>query len=261
MCRKHHGTFHSTLLAAEKANFRFLQGEDAIVHYRSSDAFFERPFCKHCGSKVPDVSGEHVGIPAGSIEGDLAVQPRTHIFVAHKSPMESITDTLNRFDNYPPGFGNAVPAPENPEVHSPGVHGSCLCGDVAFVIDWTPTKIVQCHCSRCRRSRGTAHGVNTFVAQDKLRFTRGTEKIKTFRLPNASRYSTSFCLHCGSLLPSLTPSLGIYVVPVGSLDTPFQVQSAVNIYVASRANWFSITNPYPQFDELPPREWLADLLL
>jgi hypothetical protein len=103
--------------------------------------------------------------------------------------------------------------------------------------------------------------VNTFVAQDKLRFTRGTEKIKTFRLPNASRYSTSFCLHCGSLLPSLTPSLGIYVVPVGSLDTPFQVQSAVNIYVASRANWFSITNPYPQFDELPPREWLADLLL
>jgi len=46
MCRKHHGSLYGTTVGVEKKNFRWLQGEDAIVHYRSSPAF-ERPFCGH----------------------------------------------------------------------------------------------------------------------------------------------------------------------------------------------------------------------
>jgi hypothetical protein len=259
MCRKQHGTFHNSVLAAEKEKFRFLQGEDAIVPYRSSAAF-GRPFCKHCGSKVPDVSGEYASIPAGLLEGDVPIQPRAHIFVADKSPMETITDALRQFPAYPEGFGEPVPPPVNADVNSAGIHGSCLCGSVAFVIDRKPNTIVQCHCSRCQRSRGTAHGVNTFVPQDALRFTRGAEHIKSFALPDARSFATSFCERCGSLLPVVFEGLNMYLVPVGSLDSAFEAKAFINIYVGSLASWFRITNTYPQFDELPPRERIRELM-
>jgi hypothetical protein len=255
MCRKHHGTLHGTSIGIAQQNFKWLQGEADIVHYRSSPAF-ERPFCKHCGSVVPDTSGEVVVIPAGTVEGDLDMRPRAHIFVASKSPMHTITDDMKQFDAYPPGYGTVLPTPERGVK---GIQGSCLCGEVEFSIDETPTRIVQCHCSRCQRSRGTAHGVNTFVAQASLHFTRGTSHIREFKLPGSFMYATSFCDCCGSLLPVLFAPMKKFMVPVGALDTPFVVQSGVNIYVGSKASWFTISDFYLQFAELPPRERFAEI--
>jgi len=259
MCRKNHGTFHGSIVLVEKSRFRFLSGEDAIVHYRSSKAF-GRPFCNRCGSKVPDVSGAYAAIPAGTVDAELEGDPPIRIFVAHKSPMEVITDAATQFDAYPPGFGVAVSPPLTAEPSTP-LRGSCLCGAVAFEIASQPKKIVQCHCSRCRRSRGTAHGVNTFVAQDQLRFIRGTDRIKTYRPPDAPRFSDAFCESCGSLVPVVLETLKISLVPVGLLDTPFAVQAATNIYVGSKAKWFTITNRFPQFEELPPRDKIPEMLL
>jgi hypothetical protein len=254
MCRKHHGTLHGTSIGIEPKNFKWLQGEADIVHYRSSPAF-ERPFCMHCGSVVPDTSGAVVVVPAGSVEGELDMQPRAHIFVASKSPMHNITDNLKQFEAYPPGYGTVLPTPER-QVQ--GVQGSCLCGEVEFSIDALPTRIVQCHCSRCRKSRGTAHGVNTFVAQSSFRFTRGAQHVREFKLPGSFMYATAFCDCCGSLMPVLFAPMKQYMVPVGALDGSFTVQGGVNIYVGSKASWFDITDAYPQFAELPPRERFAE---
>jgi hypothetical protein len=250
MCRKHHGTLYGTSIGIEHRNFKWLQGEEDIVHYRSSPAF-ERPFCKHCGSVVPDTSGEVVVIPAGTVEGELDMQPRAHIFVASKSPMHEITDKLKQFDEYPPGYGTVLPTSDR-QVQ--GTQGSCLCGQVEFAIDELPTRIVQCHCSRCRKSRGTAHGANTFSNQAALRYIRGAQQVRDFRLPGAFMYATAFCQRCGSLLPTLFAPMKKYLVPVGALDTPFAVQARANIYVGSKAPWFAITDSCEQFAELPPRE-------
>jgi hypothetical protein len=254
MCRKHHGTLYGTSIGIEHQHFKWLQGEADIVHYRSSPAF-ERPFCKHCGSVVPDTSGEVVVVPAGTVEGDIEMRPRAHIFVASKSPMTEITDNLKQFTAYPPGYGTILPTPERKAA---GVQGSCLCGEVEFGIDASPTRLVHCHCSRCRKSRGTAHGANTFVAQSTLHFTRGANHVREFKLPGSFMYAVSFCDCCGSLMPALFAPMKQYMVPVGALDAPFAVQGGVNIYVGSKAIWFAITNNYPQFAELPPRERFAE---
>lgn len=254
MCRKHHGALYGTSIGIEQQNFKWLQGEADIVHYRSSPAF-ERPFCKHCGSVVPDTSGEVVVVPAGTVEGELDMQPRAHIFVASKSPMSEISDELKQFDAYPPGYGTVLPTPERKGM---GFQGSCLCDAVEFVIDAVPTRLVQCHCSRCRKSRGAAHGANTFVDQTSLRFTRGADHVREFKLPGGFMFATSFCDCCGSKLPTLFAPMKKYMVPVGALDTPFTVKSRVNIYVDSKAPWFAITDSYPQFAELPPRERFAE---
>lgn len=261
MCRKHHGALYGTTVGVEPQNFRWLQGQVAIVHYRSSSAF-ERPFCGHCGSTVPDTSGKVFICPAGTFADDLEIKPRAHIFTASRSPMWEITDTLQQFNEYPPGLGDAMPAPAHAaeSAKADSVQGSCLCGAVAFEIDAVPQRLTNCHCSRCRRSRGAAHGTNCFVRMEHLRWTRGADKVRSYKLPDASLFTTGFCTDCGSLMPSAFETLRRYIVPAGSLDSPLAIKPGIHIYVGSKAAWFDITDTLPQFAAMPPREQIRELM-
>jgi len=260
MCRKHHGTLYGTTLGAAKENFRWLSGEADIVHYRSSQAL-ERPFCRHCGSTVPDTSTDAVVIPAGTLHDDPGIKPRAHIFAKSKSPMWDIEDGLPQFDDYPPGLGTPIPGLRAPDGgEGDGVTGGCLCGSIAYAIADTPTKLVNCHCSRCRRSRGGAHATNFFTRQENVRWLRGAELLRTYKLPEAELFTTTFCTRCGSLLPSLFAEIKRYNVPAGSLDRPLAAKPRLHIYVQSCAPWYEITDALPRFDEMPPRDQLKELM-
>ena len=259
MCRKHHGTLYGTSLGVGKDRFRWLAGEADIVHYRSSPSL-ERPFCKHCGSSVPDTSGAVVTVPAGLLQEDPGIKPQAHIFVKSKSPMWDIQDDLPQFDEYPPGYGTAVAAPAHASSESDGITGSCLCGAVAYVIDAMPTKVVNCHCTRCQRSRGVAHATNVFVREQNLRWLRGAEQLASYKVPGAELFTTSFCSRCGSVLPALFAPIRRYNVPVGSLDRPLAAKPRLHIYAPSRAPWHTIHDSLPQFDEMPPRDQVKELM-
>lgn len=259
MCRKDHGSLYATLIGVQRKDFRWLSGEEHIVHYRASAAY-ERPFCRDCGSTVPDDSNELVGVPAGLLEGDPGIKPSAHIFVKSKSPMWTINDDLPQFDEYPPGFGTAVDRPAPAMTASDGVTGGCLCGEVAFKISETPMKVTNCHCSRCQRSRGSAHATNVFVREENLQWTRGADLVRTHKVPDAQLFTTSFCAKCGGLLPSLFAAIKRYNVPVGSLDAPLDAKPRLHIHVNSKASWHTITDTLPQFEEMPPREQIKELM-
>ena len=258
MCRKHHGTLYGTTLGVDKQNFHWLSGEADIVHYRASAAF-ERPFCRHCGSTVPDASGSDVIVAAGTLTSDVDMKPRAHIFVSSKSPMCEITDGLKQFDEYPPGYGTSM-QPASSAIAGETLTGSCLCGEIAYAIDETPTNVVNCHCTRCQRSRGTAHATNVFARQEKLRWLRGSDKLRTYKVQEAQAFTTTFCAQCGSLMPSLFEPIKRYNVPTGSLDRPLESKPSLHIHVASRAPWFDITDALPQYAEMPPREQIRALM-
>jgi hypothetical protein len=255
ICRKYHGTLHGTTVGVAKENFSWLQGEEAVAHYRSSEAI-ERSFCSHCGSKLPDMVGEDAICPAGTLEGELGMKPGAHIFVGSKSPMYEITDQLPRFEEYPPGYGQAVPTPERSHASSNpnGIHGSCLCGDVAFEIDVAPRRLVNCYCSRCRRSRGTAHATNFLAKDEHLHWTQGADRVKKYAVPGARVFSTAFCERCGSMLPAAIAPLNAHLVPAGAIDTALAIRAAANVYMDSKAPWFDVTDSLPQFAQMPPRE-------
>jgi hypothetical protein len=91
-----------------------------------------------------------------------------------------------------------------------------------------------------------------FYPADRLHWTRGQECIVEYKLPGARFFATAFCRRCGSSLPRISPERGIVVVPAGSLDTDPRMQPMAHIFVANKATWFDITDPLPQFAELPP---------
>jgi hypothetical protein len=253
MCRKHHGAAFGTYVSAPIAGFRWISGEDALLNYQSSSQG-ERSSCSVCGSAVPQMLASHglALLPAGPLEGDLGITPQAHMFVGSKAPWYTITDELPQHDEYPPEYG--TPGQPRPVVTArPGVTaGSCLCGDVAFEADDPPMFMQSCHCSRCRRARGAAHGTNIFYKAGQFRWIRGAERISDYKMPEAKFYGVSFCNRCGAAMPRVSRERDIAVIPAGCLDTDPPMRPQRNIFTANKATWFAITDSLPQFSEGPP---------
>jgi hypothetical protein len=71
----------------------------------------------------------------------------------------------------------------------PIVKGSCLCGGIEFEMTGTPHGVAHCHCSRCRKVRGTANATNLLLPLDGLRYVRGEELLTKYRPPEAKYFS------------------------------------------------------------------------
>jgi hypothetical protein len=132
------------------------------------------------------------------------------------------------------------------------VKGSCLCGGVAFEMTGTPKIVNHCHCSRCRKVRGTANATNLVVALDGLHYLRGEDLLKTFKAPDAKYFTHVFCTVCGSSMPRLDETRGIAIVPMGSFDDDPGARPARHIFVESRAPWDEIHDELPQIPDAPP---------
>jgi hypothetical protein len=253
ICRKFHGTPFATLGVVPHDRLRWITGRELVRKYQSSDEG-ERPFCSRCGSNVP--ADHHPGgafIPLGNLDGDVDVKPLAHIFVASKAPWHEITDALPCFDEFPPGF-EATAMPDAPRDPAPAgtVGGSCLCNAVAYEIEGGIAFARNCHCSRCRRARSAAFASNGFADSSRIRFTRGEDRLESWKVPEADRFAQTFCRTCGSAMPRVLQNRPFVVIPMGSVDGDPGMRPREHIFVASKARWHPITDSLPQYDEYGP---------
>ena len=250
-CRKQHGVAFATYAMAPASGFR-MQGEDRTSGWESSPGFLRR-FCGRCGSAVPgDPNQGFVSVPVGNFDDDPRIRPQLHIFVASKAPWYEISDALPRFAAYPPGIDAAV-LPDPLHVHAGrAVHGSCLCGAVAFEYTGNPSWCRNCHCGRCRKARSAAHASNLGVKLAQLRFTRGEDRLALFKPPEARFFAQAFCTSCRGKLPRVDASRDLAVVPLGALDDDPGLRPSEHIFVGSKAPWFEISDALPQHAEYAP---------
>lgn len=252
-CRKAHGTAFSTGLLAPEGGFRMTAGGDRIVAF-APDGLFPRPFCGRCGASVPPPASEgRVVLNAGSLDEDPGIRPLARIFTGSNAPWYELFDALPRFETGPPGFDfPALPEPPR-EPAPPGVvRGSCLCGGVAFVVEGPPTTARYCHCTRCRKARAAAHATNLMAPMASLRFVRGADRVRTYKIPEARFFSQSFCADCGGKLPRLDPERAIAIVPMGALDDDPGVRAVCQIFVASKAPWIDLDPKLQPYDGALP---------
>jgi hypothetical protein len=249
-CRKAHGSPYVTFLVVREDQLRLTHGRDRIVRYESTPGYF-RPFCGGCGSAVPDSTGSngYVGVPAGPFDGDPGVRPTAHIFAASKAPWFEMHDDLPRFDAYPPGLGDPGVPTREPLDPPGGVRGSCLCGQVTFVVDAPPFRCLTCHCLRCRKASSSANVSNMACRLDEVRFTRGEALLVAFKVPEARFFTTVFCGVCGSRMPRLDRERKLAIIPMGTLDDDPGVRPQAHIFVGSKAAWDEIGDDgLPQYE-------------
>ena len=61
-------------------------------------------------------------------------------------------------------------------------------------------------------------------------------------------------MDCGSPVPSLAAGQPLAMLPAGAIDSVLPPLPGVHLYVGSKAPWYTITDAWPQFAELPPAE-------
>lgn len=128
--------------------------------------------------------------------------------------------------------------------------GACLCGTVRFEISGEFEAFYLCHCSRCRKDSGSAHGANLFSTKARLSWLSGQDRIKSYQLPE-TRHAKSFCSECGSALPREPMTGAMLVVPAGSLDSAIDIRPTAHICCESRAEWDADLGSVPKMDGLP----------
>ncbi len=129
--------------------------------------------------------------------------------------------------------------------------GSCLCGALSYSVTGNPSRFFHCHCSRCRKASGAAHSSNLFVKGGPVAWEGDESLISHFKLPEAERFSRSFCSRCGSPLPMNISAMNMVFIPAGSLkDEPNLVPQA-RIFHGSRAAWSCSAEPLPVFEGYP----------
>jgi len=136
------------------------------------------------------------------------------------------------------------------------IHGSCLCGAVAFEIDGELTAIQLCHATRCRKATGAAYAPELLGEAARLRWTRGAERVRTYRAPLLSEpppYVKAFCDTCGSPMPAAIEGTPFVNINAGVLDDDPGTRPAVHAFVAQAACWHEITDRLPRHEGRPPR--------
>ena len=128
--------------------------------------------------------------------------------------------------------------------------GSCLCGACRYTVTGEEQRFFHCHCSRCRKASGTGHASNLFV-QGSLEWQSGAERVKTFKLPGAKRFSNTFCSECGGRLPRFVEEFNVVFVPAGSLDTEPTIRPQARIFSASRSAWSCDDTAMTVFEAYP----------
>lgn len=132
---------------------------------------------------------------------------------------------------------------------STNLTGSCLCGAVRYELSQEPVWAHSCHCSRCRKTSGAAFASNLFFPSDALSYSQGEDHVRSFKLPEARRFTHFFCGRCGSTLPFRNEERGLVGVPMGGLDADPEYAPRAHIFVGSKAPWFTICDALPQHPE------------
>ncbi len=124
--------------------------------------------------------------------------------------------------------------------------GQCYCRAVTYEVTDDFSYAMNCHCSNCRRTTGSAFKPMAGIGIENLAVIEGADEVQKV---GDDLGCDIHCRKCGSLLYSVVRD-GTYAhVAMGTLvDTP-SIRPTAHIFVGSKAPWFEITDDLPQHEE------------
>ena len=117
--------------------------------------------------------------------------------------------------------------------------GSCLCGDVGFVLAFPSKWVAHCHCSLCRRAHGA--GVVSWVGmhEEDVAIADPHARLQWFASTPAAR--RGFCARCGSPLFFRSPRWpGELHVALAALHDPADRAPQAHAYWDAHVPWLAL---------------------
>jgi hypothetical protein len=122
--------------------------------------------------------------------------------------------------------------------------GTCFCRAVRYAVADEFRYAMNCHCSNCRRTTGSAFKPFAGIERGKFAVTQGADKLMVYGDDKTND------THCrGSLLFSVVRDGAFVHVAMGTLVDAPSIRPSRHIFVGSKAPWFTITDTLPQHEE------------
>ncbi len=122
--------------------------------------------------------------------------------------------------------------------------GSCLCQAVSFEVTCSLPPPDACHCSQCRKQSG-----HIFVSTDVPRSSvtiHGAENLTWYH--SSEKVMRGFCKTCGSSLFWDAIHKDWIGIAMGAFEKPTNTKIHINVHVASKGDYYEITDGLPQKD-------------
>ena len=186
LCRKAHGSAFGTYWFMRPDQLRWTSATDTIVYYRSSH-LLTRGFCGTCGSVVPYPSDSNDSIVSlggchdqGKKSTATSSSPTTHHGTTSPGRCRVTTTTRPK----PATRGRRTPPTRS------GRRGAWQLHVRRGRVPSHGAVQDNCHW-RCRRARAAAHATNGLI--DAVRFVKGEDHLKSYKLPEAKFFTQVFC--------------------------------------------------------------------
>ena len=127
--------------------------------------------------------------------------------------------------------------------------GGCLCGAVRFETKGPSFKVLNCHCTSCRKHNGAPMATLAGYTSDQVSFS-GAERRLFASSPGVRR---AFCGTCGTPLtwegedPDRGPVLEFHI---STFDKPDALKPTLHSFDAERIPWFDVADDLPRYEGL-----------
>lgn len=129
--------------------------------------------------------------------------------------------------------------------------GTCLCGKIEVSVSGGISSIIHCHCSKCRKSSGTAFATNGFVSSSGFSILRGAEELRSYE-PSPGR-ARHFCGTCGSPIFSSSKADPSRIrIRLGILDSEIIERPISHNFITSAASWEDLDADLPRYEAYEP---------
>jgi hypothetical protein len=128
--------------------------------------------------------------------------------------------------------------------------GHCQCEGIRFELEGGPTDASFCYCSICRRLSGSAFAAYIEFESSTVRITEGADFLSRYDVTD--KLVKRFCSTCGtSLFTAHSDFPHLIYVNLGAIDDHRGIVPRYHQFVGSKAEWYTIADSLPQFEEGP----------
>ena len=128
--------------------------------------------------------------------------------------------------------------------------GSCLCGQVSYVVRGEPENQGHCHCMACKKATSASFATLVYYKEGNFEKINGKTSIYEYFSDRGITRIKKFCKNCGSLLYGTnTGRPAIRSIYVGCLDDASFVEPKWNVYISRQLPLISIDKNLDNFEE------------
>ena len=118
------------------------------------------------------------------------------------------------------------------------IEGGCFCRSIRYSIDEGDYRIVNCHCTMCRKTSGAPFVTWMVVPKEAFHYTKGGPR----GLQSSDKGFREFCPDCGTPLAFVSSDRPDYIdITTGSLDAPGDFAPTCAVHEESKLAWLGTT--------------------